>query len=298
MTNNHTSPETEMPACILVVDDETAIGYSIGKALQRIGAQVTSAASGQEALKLLGEQAFEVVLTDVRMPGLSGLELLARIKERWPETVVIMMTDYASLDTVIDSMRLGASDYLIKSSDHQDIRRSVLRGLERALEQKRRRILLETIQASIRELTTERISPTRTGPGPLDSGANGAAALLTASYQTIKVGPLTIYPGKYQISVDNHLIPITSTEFDLMMHLVANRGRVVPCQELIREVRGYTASETEARKVIRPHISNLRRKLISVGLEDGLIINVRGVGYRLSDKLKEQDIQLEFQRES
>lgn len=75
------------------------------------------------------------------------------------------------------------------------------------------------------------------------------------------LGPLTIYPGRYEISVEEHRIDLTPTEFDLLLYLAAHRGRVVSCHELVREVRGYAVDEAEAREVIRPHVSNLRRKL-------------------------------------
>jgi DNA-binding response OmpR family regulator len=97
------------------------------------------------------------------------------------------------------------------------------------------------------------------------------------------LGPLTIYPGRYQISVGDQPIDLTPTEFDLLLYLAAHRGRVVSCHELVREVRGYAVDEAEAREVIRPHVSNLRRKLKQTGQDADLIVNVRGIGYRLSE---------------
>ena len=100
---------------------------------------------------------------------------------------------------------------------------------------------------------------------------------------TMTIGPLTIYPGRYQISVGDEPIDLTPTEFDLLLYLAAHRGRVVPCSELVREVRGYGLEEHEAREVIRPHVSNLRRKLKSSGQNPNIIVNVRGIGYRLAE---------------
>ncbi len=68
-----------------------------------------------------------MVLTDIRMPGLTGVELLAEIKLQAPDAVVILLTGYASLETAIESLRLGAHDYLVKPSSSQDIRQSVSR---------------------------------------------------------------------------------------------------------------------------------------------------------------------------
>jgi DNA-binding response OmpR family regulator len=266
-------------AHILVVDDEGAIRYSISKTLQRVGYQVSAAASGEEALAMLDEHDIDVVLTDIRMPGLTGVELLARIKEKAPDAIVILMTAYASLGTAVESLRLGAHDYLIKPVSSQDIRQSVARGLERAQNMRRRRVLLEAIRNNIRELTEEEQA--------LSLRSGQAASLPSAPVQppvtTITLGPLTIFPGRYQIQVGEKSLNLTPTEFDLLLYLAAHRGRVVPCYELVREVRGYTAEESEAREVIRPHISNLRRKLERAGQDPDLIVNVRGVGYRLSE---------------
>ena len=270
----------EDDARILVVDDEGAIRYSISKTLQRVGYQVHTAASGEEALDLMKRQDYDVVLTDIRMPGLSGVDLLAKIKERAPDAVVILLTGYASLETAIESLRLGAHDYLVKPSSSQDIRNSVSEGVERARNMRHRRALLRSIRDNVEELTGERIELESSAA---KSGAAPASTPVVTPVTTMTIGPLTIYPGRYQISVGDQPIDLTPTEFDLLLYLAAHRGRVVPCSELVREVRGYTLEEHEAREVIRPHVSNLRRKLKASGQNPNIIVNVRGIGYRLSD---------------
>lgn len=267
-------------AYILVVDDEGAIRYSISKTLQRVGYQVHTAASGEEALEMMQRQEYDVVLTDIRMPGLSGVDLLAQIKEQAPDAVVILLTGYASLETAIESLRLGAHDYLVKPSSSQDIRNSVAQGIERSRNMKHRRILLRSIRENVEELTGETLE-LETSAAKTKSPA--AATPVITPVTTMTIGPLTIYPGRYQISVGDQPIDLTPTEFDLLLYLAAHRGRVVPCSELVREVRGYTLEEHEAREVIRPHISNLRRKLKASGQNPNIIVNVRGIGYRLAE---------------
>jgi DNA-binding response OmpR family regulator len=271
------SPDSKAPF-ILIVDDDGAVRYSIGKMLQRAGYQVSAAASAEQALEMLAQQEFEVVLTDIRMPGLTGVELLSKLKESAPDAIVILMTAYASLGTAVEGLRLGAHDYLIKPISSQDIRHSVARGLERAQNMKRRRVLLEAIQTNIKELTGE-VSESGVRVG----SPNAQPQPVQVPPTTMTLGPLTIFPGRYQIEVGDKQLNLTPTEFDLLLYLAAHKGRVVPCYELVREVRGYTVDETEAREVIRPHISNLRRKLEQAGQDPDLIVNVRGIGYRLME---------------
>ena len=82
--------------------------------LQEEGYQVYEAADGNAALKTLEEVDVDLVLTDLRMPGVDGLTVLKKVRETHPQTMVMLMTAYASVDTVVDALRLGAQDYLLK----------------------------------------------------------------------------------------------------------------------------------------------------------------------------------------
>lgn len=287
MTN--TTNGTLELAYVLVVDDEGANRYSVSKTLQKVGYVVSEAANGEEALELIARQSFDVVLTDIRMPGLDGIELLRRIREHSPEVIVILMTAYATLGNAVEALRLGAHDYLIKPSSSVDIRQSVARGVERARNLKRRRNLLDAIKSDVFELTVSDVSlppvenqEEKTVSEAIEIKGEGANA-------TMQLGPLLLFPKRYQISIEEKEIDLTPTEFDLLLYLAAHRGRVVTCAELVREVRGYAVDEVEAREVIRPHVSNLRRKLKDASTEADLIVNVRGIGYRLSEKAGEAD---------
>jgi two-component system alkaline phosphatase synthesis response regulator PhoP len=275
-------------AHVLVVDDEAAIRYSVSKTLQRVGYNVRDAASGEDALDVIQTQTFDVVLTDIRMPGLDGVELVRRIKDADPDTVVILMTAYPTLGTAVEALRLGAHDYLIKPSSSQDIKTSVARGIERARNLKRRRALLDAIRSSVFELSKggdESKMADDNIPGFEDDDTPMPAVSEPVSDNVMILGPLTIYTSRYQISVGDKPINLTPTEFDLLLYLAAHRGRVVSCHELVREVRGYAVDEAEAREVIRPHVSNLRRKLKEAGQDADVIVNVRGIGYRLSESV-------------
>ncbi|MBL8118300.1 MAG: winged helix-turn-helix transcriptional regulator, partial [Anaerolineae bacterium] len=167
---------------------------------------------------------------------------------------------------------------------------SVARGVERARNLKRRRALLDAIRSNVFELTRADVDAIS---AVYDDDNEPLPAAEPPRYESMApvepmnanmtLGPLTIYPGRYQISVGDQPIDLTPTEFDLLLYLAAHRGRVVSCHELVREVRGYAVDEAEAREVIRPHVSNLRRKLKQTGKDADLIVNVRGIGYRLSE---------------
>lgn len=284
--------EENLNANILVVDDEAAIRYSVSKTLQRVGYTVREAANGEEALDVLKGSWFDVVLTDIRMPGIDGVELVRRIKDADPDTVVILMTAYPNLSTAVEALRLGAHDYLIKPSSSQDIRLSVARGVDRAQALKRRRALLDAIRSSVHELSRDPEEESEVWDDELvtieSAPAQSPASFGEMSSSSVMVlGPLVIYPGRYQIVVGDRPIDLTPTEFDLLLYLAAHRNRVVSCHELVHEVRGYAVDESEAREVIRPHVSNLRRKLKSAGQDTDIIVNVRGIGYRLSETVNE-----------
>jgi DNA-binding NtrC family response regulator len=101
---------------ILIVDDEPEMRIALETTLQRENYQLVCAEDGKQALELFENQVFDLVLTDVRMPKLNGLELLREVKERSPETPVVMMTAYGAIDNAVEAMKEGAFDYLIKGS--------------------------------------------------------------------------------------------------------------------------------------------------------------------------------------
>lgn len=106
---------------ILVVDDEEIIRDSISYVLEKEGYSVRKAENGAVALKVLNEGSFDLVITDIEMPELRGPELLERISERFPQTFVIIITAYASVETAIAAIRKGAYDYLLKPIEFDDL---------------------------------------------------------------------------------------------------------------------------------------------------------------------------------
>jgi signal transduction histidine kinase len=116
---------------ILVVDDEQSVATTIKAILQLDGNEVTAVTSGKEALEQLREHEFDVVLTDLRLDDLDGIEILRETQKLWPDTISIMLTGYASLESAVTALRSGAYDYLIKPSDVDELRATIGRALER-----------------------------------------------------------------------------------------------------------------------------------------------------------------------
>ncbi len=123
---------TEESGAILVVDDDADMREMVHDMLKDRGHQVTTASSGQEALRLLGEGDYAVVLSDLRMKGMQGIELLTEIKKTVPHINVILMTAFGSVETAVEAMKYGASDYLTKPVKKDELIRVVERVLREA----------------------------------------------------------------------------------------------------------------------------------------------------------------------
>ena len=125
---------------ILVVDDEEIIRYSLKNILNTHGFEVTDTGNAEDALKLLYDKAYHLVLTDLVLEGMGGLELLENIKVISPKTLVIVITGYGSLKTAVLALRLGVYDYLLKPCDENELILRIHRALEMqsyGMEQKR-----------------------------------------------------------------------------------------------------------------------------------------------------------------
>lgn len=123
---------TEEWGAILVVDDDADMREMVHDMLKDRGHQVTTAGSGQEAMKVLSEEDYAVVLTDLRMKGMQGLELLAEIKRLYPDINVILMTAFGSVETAVEAMKHGASDYLTKPVKKDELVRVIERVVREA----------------------------------------------------------------------------------------------------------------------------------------------------------------------
>ncbi len=239
-----------MSSKILIVDDEEAVRFFIADALSRAGWKVHEADSGEAALAALSEQSFDVMLLDLRMPGMGGLTVMRQVKERWPEVTIIIMTAYASLDSAIEAVRQGAFDYLRKPCSVDDIMGCVNRAMAKK-------------EAQTRQIQTNTdITP----PAPAAIGT------------FIHSGTLKIDLGSHAVLLSDKQIPLTPTEYGLLEILAEEVGQPISLQRLIEDGLGYDSTDPQAQETLRVHISRLRRKL-----EPKYILTVRGGGYALAN---------------
>lgn len=119
------------PTSILVVDDEESVAITIKAILKMDGHDVTAVTSGAEAIRLLNERQYDVVLTDLRLGDMDGVDVLKEVQRTSPDTAAIMLTGYASLESAVAALRSGAYDYLMKPSDVEELRATVNRAIER-----------------------------------------------------------------------------------------------------------------------------------------------------------------------
>jgi DNA-binding NtrC family response regulator len=116
---------------ILLVDDDERLRNAAGKVLASEGYSVVSAASGQEALEVLRQEAVALVVSDLRLPDLDGIALLKQVRELLPEAEVVMITGYGSIEKAVEAMQLGAYDFLQKPLDSAALLKTVAKALEK-----------------------------------------------------------------------------------------------------------------------------------------------------------------------
>ena len=106
---------------ILIVDDESIVRSSLKSWLEEDGYNIETAASGDEALRKLQRQQYHIMLVDIKMPGIDGIELLRRVKDINPEIEVVMITAYASIESAVEAMKIGAFDYITKPFEPDEV---------------------------------------------------------------------------------------------------------------------------------------------------------------------------------
>jgi len=249
---------------LLLVDDEQTIRHSLGEILTLEGYEVVSAENGETAVEHIKNQSFDLVLLDLKMPGLSGLDVLRYINAAAPDTKVILLTAHGSLESAIEALRQGAHDYILKPATSHTILRSLEQALSKRTELQHRRLLVEQLDTSIQRL----------------KDVEKMEVKASVDQQMAIIGDDVVLDiPRREIWRGNRKVSLTPAEGKLMKTFLENRSRVLSHRELVFLVQGYETTEKEAPEVLRPLVSRLRRKLSVFEGGENWIVNVRGTGY-------------------
>ena len=236
-----------MKSNILVVDDEPVARQSLTDILKLEGFIVGSVPNGQAAVEHIRTHTVDLMIVDLKMPGMDGLEVIQVVNQTSPDTEIILLTAHGSIETAVQALRLRIHDYLLKPASPAQIIASVKKGLSRH--------------------DRSRVS--------------NAAVTSTESMQevyTLKDGTM-VDLSRRQIKFKNKIEHLTPAEGRLLRILMENEGKVFSHRELVLLVQGYDTSQREAPESLRPLVSRLRHKLEAFPSLSEKVVSVRGTGY-------------------
>jgi DNA-binding response OmpR family regulator len=238
-----------MKSNILVVDDEPVARQSLTDILKLEGHNVTSAPNGQAAVEYVRTHPIDLMIVDLRMPGMDGLEVVQVVNQISPETEVILLTAFGSTETAIQALRLRIHDYLLKPASPAQVLASVKKGL------------------------TRRSARSRVSAIAVTNDVDEAVEVFSLKDGT------TVDLSRRQIKHKNKVEHLTPAEGRLLRILIENEGKVFSHRELVLLVQGYDTSQREAPEILRPLVSRLRHKLDQFPSLSERVVSVRGTGY-------------------
>lgn len=251
-------------ARILIVEDEEKIARFVTLELEHEGYQVEHAADGRTAVDLALERDYDLILLDVLLPQLNGMEVLRRVRKH-KDVPVIMVTARDAVMDKVAGLDAGADDYLTKPF---------------AIEE-----LFARIRVALKRSEAARTASGVGGAGAGDAGVDATAippvsdstqASASPSPATLAVGSVALDPDRREVIVDGSPIVLTAREFDVLALLMAHAGTVLTRERIAHEALGYEyVGDTNNVDV---HIAHLRAKIEDAG-SARIIQTVRGVGY-------------------
>lgn len=239
-----------MKSNILVVDDENVAREFLTDILKLEGYNAVSVANGQAAIEYVRSHPVDLMIVDLRMPGMDGLEVIQVVNQTFPDTEVVLLTAHGSTDSAIQALRLRIYDYLTKPAAPAQVLTSVKRGLARR-------------SAKLRA-----------------KSGSGEQAEMDEVIREFKLRDGTLVDlSRRQIRSGKKLEHLTPAEGRLLNILMENEGKVFSHRELVLLVQGYDTSQREAPEILRPLVSRLRHKLEQFPVLAERVASVRGTGY-------------------
>ena len=269
------------PNRILVVDDEASIRVFVEEVLVRDGHSVVMVESGEAALERAANEEFDLALVDLLLGGIGGMEVMATLHERCPDTVVIVITGHGSMQTAVEALRQGAHDYLFKPVKVVELRESVRAGLLKRKRNLRQRELLALTRRLVENLEEQEASPLTQTDEEQPVEVPVAAEPSEEQGRFLRCGGLIVDAMRHVITLDGQVLEFSPTEFELVAYLINEAPRVVQPKDLVRAVQGYECEVWEASEMSRYHIHRIRQKIKQATGRTNVLRTVRGVGYMI-----------------
>ena len=259
------APDLAAPR-VLIVDDEEAVTVTLQGILELDGYDVTSSTSGQIALELMRTRPFDLILTDLRMEGVDGFDLMRELHKLSPDAVAVVLTGYGSLDSAVKALRQGAYDYLVKPCDVLELRTTVARALERArlAGQLRQRVReLEQANETIRALNLELEARVEQATAELRQEMLAKDEFMSTVSHDLK-SPLTFIKGMANLRRRRAVVtPETEPLINALEQIDRSAGRMAEqLDELVDATRLQSGSPLELRRA-RVDLIALARKAVA-----------------------------------
>jgi DNA-binding response OmpR family regulator len=261
------------PGRVLIIDDEANLRHTLTRVLQKAGCQVSGAADGASALHLLSASSYDLVYLDIHLPEMNGLEVLQKIRQSHPQLPVILFTAFASLQSALEAIRLGATDYLVKPIDPEVfVARTRVILEEQVIERRKREIRAQitALRTELRSLETE-----------ADSVPPKVLPISSPNDRFLKHGQFILDLQAQRATLSDRVLSLPPTAFEYLVVLVRYAPKAVDYQTLVTEAQGYEIERAEASELAKYHIHVLRQAIQADDNQPGYILNVRGIGYRL-----------------
>lgn len=258
---------------VLIIDDEDSLRHTLTRVLKISGCEASSAADGPQALSLINSIPLDLVYLDIHLPSMNGLEVLQKIRSSHPDLPVILFTAHASLQSALEAIRLGATDYLVKPIDPEVfVARTRVILEEQAIERRKRQLQeqITSLRAELQSLEDQ------SSPAP-----TGILAAPDAASRFLKRGRFVLDLQAQRATLKERVLSMPPTAFIYLTILVRHAPKAVDYQTLVTEAQGYAVEHSEASELAKYHIHVLRQSINAGKDEPGYILNVRGVGYRL-----------------
>lgn len=251
---------------ILIVDDEPNIRFVLTHTLRHENYILDTAANGVEAIERINANSYDLILLDLKMEPVGGIEVLNVLRKQNSDAVVIILTAHGTLESAVEALRLESYDYLFKPATPDAIRKRVREGLEHRRKILRRQQLLSQIgvlRQTLDELESEHES--------LSQPVNAERFLHS--------GRLVIDRHHRVVTLDERLLDLTTAEFNMLTCLVEAAPNVVPASQLVKAALEYEVEDAEAREMVKVYIYHLRQKIEANPSDSHRIKTVRNQGY-------------------